>query len=171
MALPLKANEVDTTEVFTAGELLYRRVASSELNSKGEVDPSRINISSFKREILSAPSVMRSRFSQAPDVLEFDCADRDTTGWLVFFVRVDSLPVGLLAGDGRSFDFYPVHIPFEKCGAHSVVASCISADAARSYVKPSEVVAYGFKTRFATALRLALCPLPIDHANHAPAQP
>ena len=162
--MPLRANEVDTTIPFTPDELLFRRVAPEELNSKGEVDPSRINAVSFRRDVEYAPSVMRSKFSQAPEVLEIECAERDTTGWLVYYVPVSSLPSGLISGDRKSFDFFPIHIPLEKCGAHSVIASCLSTDAARAYVKPSEAVAYTFKTRFATALKLALCPLSVDQA-------
>jgi hypothetical protein len=70
-------------------------------------------------------------------------------------IRVDALPVGLKAGDGRSFDFLPRHIPLEDCGAHSVVACAESADATKSYVKPSAKVINDFKVKFALGLKLA----------------
>lgn len=152
--MPLKASEVESDAPFTADELLYRRVNPEELNSKGEVDPSRINVTSFTADVESAPSVNRSKFSGPEDVLHLDCAKRDTVNWKVFYVRVDSLPERLVSGDGkRNFDFYPKHIPIEQCGAHSVVASCITGDVNRVYVKPSPQVARAFKAHFATSLK------------------
>lgn len=155
--MPLKANEVDKDAPFTADELLYRRMNPDELNSKGEVDPSRINLTSFTPNVESAPSVNRSRFSGPDDVLHSDCAQRDTTNWKVFYIRVDSLPEHLVTGDGgRSFDFYPKHIPLEQCGAHSVVASCATGDVNKIYMKPSGKVARAFKTQFAISLKPVL---------------
>lgn len=151
--LPLKASEVDATAPFTPEELLYRRVERSELNSKGEVDPTRINAISFKKDVESAPSVMRSRYSTPADVLHVLCAERDTTNWLVFSARVDGLPSGLKSGDGRSFDFFPKHVPLEDCGAHSVVASAQSDDVSKAYAKPSDGVVNAFKAKFATSLK------------------
>ena len=152
--MPLKANEVESDAPFTADELLYRRVNPEELNSKGEVDPSWINVTSFTPDVESAPSVNRGKFSEPDDVLHHDCAQRDTTDWKVFYVRVDSLPERLVSGDGkRSFDFYPKHIPLEQCGAHSVVASCITGDVNKAYVKPSDKVARAFKAHFAVSLK------------------
>lgn len=159
MALPLKATDVDTTIPFAADEALYRRIPEGELNSKREVDPSRINISGFSRHVQSAPSVLRSRFSQAPDALHIDCAQRETNGWLVFYIRVDGLPKTLIAGDGRSFDFFPLHVPLPECGAHSVVGCSLTDDPTRVYLKPTDRIAAIFKVRFALALQLALSPL------------
>ena len=153
--MPLKASEVDSTCPFSAQELLYRRLERRELNEKGEIDPTRINSVSFKANVEAAPSVMRSLFSAPEDVLHVLCAGRDTSGWLVYAIRVDALPVGLRAGDGRSFDFLPRHIPLEDCGAHSVVACVESADATKSYVKPSAKVINDFKVKFALGLKLA----------------
>jgi hypothetical protein len=126
--LPLKATEVDPEASFSEDELLYRRLERNELNGKGEVDPTRINFISFNRNVESAPSVMRSRFSQPEDVLHILCAERDTAGWLVYFVRVDDLPKNLQSGDGRCFDFLPKHVPLIDCGAHSVIACAASGD-------------------------------------------
>jgi hypothetical protein len=159
--LPQKASEVDTDAPFTPEELLYRRVHRDKVNSKGEVDPSQINVTSFKRDIRSAPSVMRSRFCVPADVLHIDCAERETSDWLVFFTRVDSLPAGIVSGDQRSFDFYPAHIPLEHCGAHSVVASCITGDVERTYVKPSGAVASDFRVKFANSLK----PVPAEDSS------
>jgi hypothetical protein len=151
--LPLKASEVDPTCPFSGDELLYRRLERHELNENGEVDPTRINSISFRADVESAPSVMRSRFSDPEDVLHVLCAERDTTGWRVYFIRVDALPVNLKSGDGRSFDFFPKHVPLIDCGAHSVVACAESGDAGKIFVRPSTKVINDFKVRFATALR------------------
>lgn len=167
MALPLKANEVDPKAPFTPEELLYRRVERSELNSRGEVDPTRINAVSFRKDVESAPSVMRSKFSSPQDVLDVLCAERDVNGWLVFSIRVDELPTGLTTGDGRSFDFFPKHVPLENCGAHSVTASALSGDPSRTYAKPNPKVTAAFKARFATALKQV--PL-TGKENGAPAE-
>jgi hypothetical protein len=159
--LPLKASEVDVDSPFTPDELLYRRIGPAELNSKGELDPTRIESISFRKNVESAPSVMRSRFSEPEDVLHILCAQRDTAGWIVYFVLVDRLPTAMLSGDGRSFDFFAKHVPLENCGAHSVVASALSNDPTRAYAKPSQGVINDFKTKFATALR----PVPQDPAK------
>jgi len=151
--LPLKASEVDPEFPFSGGELLYRRLERRELNENGEIDPTRINSISFKVDVESAPSVMRSRFSSPEDVLHVLCAGRDTAGWLVYFIRVDALPKQLKSGDGRSFDFFPKHVALIDCGAHSVVACAESSDAEKSYVRPSTKVINDFKVKFAVALR------------------
>lgn len=151
--MPLNAADV-TNRPFDVDELLYRRIQREELNSKGEVDPTRINGISFNTEVRSAPSVNRGAFSSPEDVINSLCADgKDVSSWLVFYIRVDQLPLGLVSGDGRSFDFIPVHHPLETCGAHSVVACTISSDLNRTYVKPSRAVINDFKVKFATSLQ------------------
>ena len=151
--MPLRASEVDPSCPFLADELLYRRLQKSELNTKGEVDPTRINFISFKADVESAPSVMRSMFSSPEDVLHILCAGRDTSGWVVYAIRVGVVPDGLMAGDGRSFDFMPVHVPLADCGAHSVVGCVESADITKRYVKPSAKVINDFKVKFALGLK------------------
>ena len=151
--MPLKASEVDCSFPFFGDELLYRRLEQRELNEKGEIDPTRINSVSFKADVESAPSVMRSRFSAPEDVLHVLCAGRDTSGWLVYAIRVDELPQGLKAGDERSFDFLPKQVPLEDCGAHTVVACAESSDAAKKYIKPSTKVTNDFKVKFALGLK------------------
>jgi hypothetical protein len=151
--LPLRADQVSTTTPFTDGELLYRRVSPDELNSKGEVDPSRINAISFNKEVQSAPSVNRSEFSTPEDVLDQLCSNgKDVSFWFVFFVRVDGLPKGIIAGDGRIFNFLPCHVPLHDCGAHSVIKSCLATDSNNAYTKPTQAVINDFKVKFATKL-------------------
>jgi hypothetical protein len=150
--LPLAANQVDSELPFRPEELLYRRLSKSELGPMGEVDPSRIEAIGFKAEVQTAPSVMRSAFSKPRDVLHFLCARRDTSDWLVYSIPVLRLPSNLLAGDGRLFRFFPVHLPEPKCGAHSVIASCIHSDPTNTYVRPSSKVVWEFKVQFALGL-------------------
>jgi hypothetical protein len=156
--LPLAADQVDVTVPFRPEELLYRRVSTSELGPGGEIYPSRIEAVTFKAQVQTAPSVMRSAFSLPRDVLHFSCARRDTTDWSVFSILVNALPMNLMAGDGRAFRFFPVHIPEPDCGAHSVIGCCIQSDLTNTYVKPSSKVIWEFKVKFA----LALSPVPLE---------
>ena len=151
MDLPLRANQVNTMQPFDDDELLYRRISPDELNSKGEVDPSRIQVTSFTKEINSAPSANRSAFSNPEDVLSLPCAGKDVSSWTIFFIEVRSLPKGLLDGNGRAFDFFPHHAPLENCGAHSVIASCVAVNPT-VYVRPTRPVINDFKTKFAVSL-------------------
>ena len=152
--MPLTANEVNVELPFVSAELLYRRVGPDEINSKGEVKPLNIAGISFKAEVESAPSVLRSEFSQPYDVLHELCAEKDVTGWFAYYVRVDCLPEQVVSGDERVFRFFPKHVPLTTCGAHSVVACCLADDADRGYVKPSAKVINDFKVKFALGLRL-----------------
>lgn len=152
-ALPLTASEVDTTRPFSPEELLYRRVGPGELNSIGEVLPTGIACVSFRANVESAPSVMRSDFSQPSDVLDVLCATKEVPGWLVYFVRVDGLPGEIIAPDNRLHYFFPKHIPEKTCGAHSVVACCLATDPERAYVKPTARLANDFKVKFALGLK------------------
>jgi hypothetical protein len=149
--LPLRADQVSPEQPFDDGELLYRRISPDELNSKGEIDPSRIQVTGFTKDINSSPSVNRGAFSLPEDVLSMPCAGKDVQSWTVFFLQVQALPKGLLAGDGRAFDFFPHHAPLEMCGAHSVIASCLAANP-NQYAKPTRPVVNDFKVKFAVAL-------------------
>jgi hypothetical protein len=152
--LPLSANDVDPRHPFEGGELLYRRVAPDELNTKGELDPTRIKAFSFGQEIPSCPSVMRSEFSDPYDVLHVDCAQKDVSGWFVYFTRVDGLPVGLKSGDGkRTFNFFAKHLPEPSCGAHTVIACNDPAHPGHPYAKPSSSVILALKVKLATGMR------------------
>lgn len=155
--MPLAADQVDVTIPFRSEELLYRRVSKAELGPMGEIDPSRIEAITFKAHVQTAPSVMRGAFSQPRDVLHFSCARRDTTDWSVFSILVNALPGNLMAGDGRVFRFFPVHIPEPDCGAHSVVGCCIQSDLTNTYVKPSSKVIWEFKVKFCA--RALPCPV------------
>jgi hypothetical protein len=160
MDLPLAASQVDTSLPFRATELLYRRLSKDELGENGEVDASRIEQVRFERDVQKAPSVMRSAFSKPLDVLHFLCAKRDTSDWVVYSIPVGELPDNVESADGRVFRFFPIHMPEPKCGAHSVIASCINSDATNTYVKASPSATWQFKVNFARRLR----PVPAQAA-------
>jgi hypothetical protein len=151
--LPLTASEVDTTRPFSPEELLYRRVGPDELNSMGEVLPTKICGVSFKPDVKSSPSVMRSDFCEPVDVLHVLCATKEVLGWMVYFIRVDDVPGEIQAPDKTKLCFFPMHIPEETCGAHSVIACCLFGDAKKAYKKPTARVAYDFKVKFALGLK------------------
>ena len=150
---PLTASEVGGNHPFSPEELLYRRVGPQEFNSLGELLPTTIACVSFSAHVESAPSVMRSDFSQPSDVLDPLCATKDVSGWVVYFVRVDNLPEDVKSGDGRPFHFFPKHQPEPMCGAHSVIACCLATDPNREYKKPSAGVANAFKVQFVSRLK------------------
>jgi hypothetical protein len=125
--LPLRRDEVDTERAFEADELLYRRVSPDGVNANGEFLPSELNTISFNAEVDSAPSALRGLYCEPADTIATECADgNDVSSWRIFAVAVGDLPGPLVAGDDRSFDIFPVHRPLPLCGAHSVIASCIT---------------------------------------------
>lgn len=151
--MPRKASEVDTNEPFTPDELLYRRIASSELNTKDELDPTRFNSISFGSTYEGAPSVNRSKFSQPQDVIHSDCAgQKDVSDWLIYFISVDSIPTNIESGDKRIFTFFPIHVPLETCGSHSVITSALADDEKRNFMKPSKAVVNDLRVKLATRL-------------------
>ena len=152
--MPLRRDEVDTERPFEPAELLYRRVSPDGVNGNGEFLPSELNTISFNNEIDSAPSVLRSQFSEPKDVIATECADgNDVSSWRIFAVAVGDLPSSLVSGDSRSFDIFPVHRPLEFCGAHSVIASCPSSDPTRTYFPPPRSVKNALRAKLATLLR------------------
>lgn len=152
--MPLRADEVDIGLQFEPTELLYRRVSKDGVNSAGEFLPSELNTISFNKHIDSAPSVLRSAYSKPLDVIASDCAgEKDVSAWRVFAIAVDDLPTPVVAQDGRSFDFYPVHRPLPRCGAHSVISCCITGDKTRIYVVPPRSIKNALRTKLATSLK------------------
>jgi hypothetical protein len=166
-ALPLSANEVDITRLFDDSELLFRRVAPEELNSKGELEPTQIKAMSFGNAFPSCPSVLRSDFSQPEDVLHNACSGQDLVGWFIFFVTVGNLPSSIKSGDlKKEYQFFPVHLPEPNCGAHSVIACALAGDPLKVYAKPSYKVYADFKIKLALALRPIVQTY--DHATREP---
>jgi hypothetical protein len=154
--MPLGIHEIDTTVPFTPPERLYRRISPLELDELGEITPDQFESISFKKEQESAPSVLRERFSVPADALHRDCADgKDFSSWRVFAITVGQLPTAVTSMDGRVFDFFPVHIPLQVCGAHSVISSCLASDTARKYICPPRNVRNDLRTKLAIGFRPA----------------
>lgn len=151
--LPLLESEVDTSIDFSPEEPLYRRIMESELID-GEIDPSRFNSISFDKTMRGAPSVLRAKYAKPFDVLHADCAwGKDRSHDLVDFILVRDLPAHIKSDDGRIFVFYPSHQPERTCGAHSVIASCLADDPAKTYVKPSKSVRYDLRVKLAVGFK------------------
>ncbi len=156
--MPVGESDVDTSAAFTADELLYRRVAETELTG-GEVDPSRLNSITFDKDVKGAPSVLRSRFAVPEDVLHSDCArGKDVSFYLVYSLRVDDLPAVLMSDDGKSFSAYPLHQPEPTCGAHSVIASCLAEDQSRAYVKLPRSARNDLRAKLAVRMKRVFFP-------------
>jgi hypothetical protein len=152
--LPLCDKEVDTSIAFAPEEALYRRVLPSEELDDGEIDPTRLNSVSFKKEVQSAPSVLRGKYATPEDVLHKDCADqKDVTGQLVYFVSVSDLPPEIHSDDGNASCVFPLHLPVPSCGAHSVISCCRKGDETRTYEKPSKSARYDLRVKLAAKMR------------------
>jgi hypothetical protein len=152
--LPLPENEVDNSTPFTPAEPLFRRVLPSEELSDGEIDPTRLNSVSFKKEIQSAPSVLRGLYASPEDALHKDCANqKDVTGQFVYYVGVGDLPDEIKSDDGKMFNVFPLHFPVPTCGAHSVISCCRKGDGTRAYEMPSPSARYDLRVKLAAKLQ------------------
>jgi hypothetical protein len=152
--LPLSESEIDISTRFAADEQLYRRVFPSEELSDGEVDPTRFNSVSFKKEVQSAPSVLRSRFASPEDALHKDCAEqKDVSGQFVYYVLVQDLPGEIASDDEKRYSVFPLHFPLPTCGAHSVISCCLVGDDSRSYTKPSPSARYDLRVKLAARMQ------------------
>jgi hypothetical protein len=159
--LPLRDSDVDSTRAFAADELLYRRVLPSEELADGEIDPTRFNSLSFKKELDGAPSVLRSQFAIPEDALHSDCAgDKNVSQQKVYSIRVDELPGQIKAQDGKAYSVYPVHRPLPTCGAHSVIGSCMAEDLTKTYAVPSQTARNDLRVKLAAKMR------PVDLAKN-----
>jgi hypothetical protein len=153
-ALPLRDSEVDSTHAFAADELLYRRVLPSEELEEGEIDPTRFNSLSFKKELDGAPSVLRSQFAAPEDALHPNCAgEKNVSEQKVYSIRVDELPAIIKSQDGKEYTVYPVHRPLPSCGAHSVIGSCIVEDLTKTYAIPSQTARNDLRVKLAARMR------------------
>jgi hypothetical protein len=148
--LPLLDYEVDKSEPFVDAELLYRRVSPEEVLLNGELDASRFKIKQYSKDAGGSPSVIRSKFAPPEDVLHPDCAGGKTYhGYFIFRIPVSALPQDITAEDGKLFSAYPAHLPEPKCGAHSVIATCVAGDAERKYAKPSRTAINDLRVKLA----------------------
>jgi hypothetical protein len=111
---PIHQNGKTRVDHFEGEELLYRRYLSEHF-SDGKILPA-----SFR---FPKQSFNRSLFSKPEDVLHVHCCDgrvlvpRD--GWGVLECLVSALPSPVDTADGRSYVFFPKHVPEPTCYAHS----------------------------------------------------
>ena len=152
--MPRSENEVDTSIPFTATEQLFRRVLPSEELADGEIDPTRFNSVSFKKDADGAPSVLRGQFSSPEDALHRDCANgKDVSNQFVYSIYVGELPTEIRSDDGNLFSVFPQHRPEPTCGAHSVISSCRHDDESRIYAIPSKSARNDLRTKLAARMR------------------
>jgi hypothetical protein len=152
--LPRSDKEVDICRPFDGEELIFRRASPSEINSVGELDPSQLASVSFGKEFKGAPSVLRGAFSVPSDALTPDCSGgKDSSHCSVFQMKVTNLPKEVVSGDGRKFDFYPLHDPLPTCGAHSVISCCHSGDPQMEYVVPPRAVKNQLRSTLASFMK------------------
>ncbi|MGC1870461.1 MAG: hypothetical protein WA700_05840 [Acidobacteriaceae bacterium] len=152
--LPIKLGKRRTDPHFKGSEKLFRRVPLDHLNNLGEVEPSKIQVS-FKSDVASSPSVLRSKYATVLDLLHSLCGCDMEIPCRAFFLRVSDLPKEVPAGTGDLFDFKAFHEPLDLCYAHTVVGCCKSGDQTAQHVKPSRAVRNDFRTKFALALKPA----------------
>lgn len=148
--MPLLDYEVNTSEPFADTELLYRRVSPEEILPTGELDASRFQIKQYSKDAKGSPSVIRSKFAPPEDVLHPDCAGgKAYNGYVIYRIPVPALPQLIVAEDGKQFSAYPVHFPEPRCGAHSVIATCIAGDMQKRYAKPSRTAINDLRVKLA----------------------
>lgn len=152
--MPVPESEVDPSRPFKPAEPLYRRVLPWEELSDGEIDPSRLNSVSFKKEVQSSPSVLRGEFAVPADALHKDCADqKDVSDNLVYYISVAELPPRINSDDGKQYCVFPLHFPLPTCGAHSVVSCCRTEDSTRKYERPSRSARNDLRVKLAAKMR------------------
>lgn len=109
---------------------------------------------------------MRSKYGNVSDVLHKDCAGKDVSDNLVFYVIAGELPRKVESGDGDLYDFYPFHEPEDSCYAHSVIA-CKKRGSTSDYDKPTQGVRNKLKAHFVSAFmnhRIGVTPEKNDDA-------
>jgi hypothetical protein len=148
---PQKHGELQADQAFNAEEKLYRRVPPNCLSPQGEVVASNIRCS-FENEVKKSPSVVRSKYASAMDVIHKNCADgKDVSTHFVFFLVVGDLPQQVESGTKQLFDFYPLHDPEDDCFAHTVIACRKHDGPTDGYDKPTTQVRNKLKAQFVAA--------------------
>jgi hypothetical protein len=136
---------------FEGEELLYRRYSIDHFRNGGLLP------AALKFPEDSGPSFNRSRFSQAEHVLHPDCClGKILHGWGVLECSVRAVPSPITSYDGRSFMFFPVHMPKRTCYAHSEVWSKEIDSTADAYQKPPSSVRETFRVLLSRALNVKI---------------
>jgi hypothetical protein len=126
-------------QVFTGGELLYRRYMADHFQNQ-QLLPAAFQFphQSFNREKYSAPE----------DVLHPECCDgKKLDGWGVLECSATNLPTPIEGPDGRTFQFEPIHKPYPCCYAHTEIW-CKTAEGEFAD-KPSPKVKETFRVKLA----------------------
>ena len=133
-------------QVFTEGELLYRRYMVEHYQNR-QLLPAAFP---FPR-----PSFNRQKYSAPADVLHPDCCDGKTLndGWGVLECSSTNLPTTVVGQDGKAFQFEPVHRPLECCYAHTEI--WCRGTGGELVVKPSPKVRETFRVRL--SLKMTVC--------------
>lgn len=144
---PRYRNGESEDQVFSEGELLYRRYKAEHFQNQ-QLLPSAFK---FPRQ-----SFNRQKYSTPEDVLHPDCCDGKplTAGWGVLECSSTSLPSPVVGQDGKVFRFEPIHKPLECCYAHTEVW-CKSAGS--GFVdEPSPKVRETFRVRLAQRMTVRI---------------
>jgi hypothetical protein len=133
-------------QVFSAGELLYRRYKIGDFQNQ-QLFPAALRFPrlSFNREKFSIPE----------DVLRADCCGgRRLDGWGVLECSSTDLPAPVSGPDGTLIHFKAVHSPERCCYAHTEIW-CQTAQG--EYVdRPSKVVRETFRVRLALKMTVRI---------------
>jgi hypothetical protein len=133
-------------QVFTEGELLYRRYRAEHFQNR-QLLPSAFR---FPRQ-----SFNREKYSTPEDVLHSDCCDgkKLEDGWGVLECSSTNLPTPIDGQPGKTFQFEPIHKPLECCYAHTEV--CCKAGG--GFVdEPSRTVKEIFRVKLAQRMTVRI---------------
>jgi hypothetical protein len=144
---PRNRNGESEDQVFSEGELLYRRYKAEHFQNQ------QLLPAAFK---FPRPSFNREKYSTPEDVLHPDCCDGKqlSVGWGVLECSSTNLPTPVVGQDGQVFHFEPIHKPQDCCYAHSEVW-CRSGGS--GFVdEPSRKVRETFRVRLAQRMTVRI---------------
>jgi|ERR1035438_7485957 hypothetical protein len=144
---PRYRNNDPEDQVFTEGELLYRRYKVEHFQNQ-QLLPSAFK---FPRQ-----SFNREKYSQPEDVLHRDCCNGKKLhdGWGVLECSSSNLPTPVVGQDGKTFQFEPVHEPLECCYAHTEI--WCKATGGEQVDEPSPKVRETFRVRLAQKMTVRI---------------
>lgn len=148
---PIHQNGKLPVDLFQSEELLYRRYLSEHFTD-GKILPA-----SFR---FPKQSFNRSLFSKPEDVLHVHCCNgvvlAPEGGWGVLECRVSALPSPVNTIDGRSYVFFPKHIPEPTCYAHSELWCRKNLSDASEYDDPPTSVKETFRIKLARVMSVRI---------------
>jgi hypothetical protein len=155
---PEHANGRGPDNDFSDGEKLYRRFSPASLDSDGTLIAMQLVEPDFPRGL----STNRSKYSIPEDVLHPDCcAQKDYSRWGIAALEYQSLlELFEISGDGnapsRRYRILVLHIPLEKCYAHTEITCCAEGENT-----PSDTgkVRRGFRAQLARLFSIERFPM------------